>query len=204
MSDQQEGTPKSSAPQNAAPSPEPEEASPPAETSEAPAQTAPSAAAAPSPAPPPGRFWDRPSRRTLFIVMAVFGVWAITATAFALAGQSGHRFHGFRGSMDSKRYGGMMGDSDRYRAGFGGGMMNGGGYGGGMMNGGGGMIACPNGVYVPNGSNPSNAPIPPAAPTGSPGQTIQLGPCRMTLPSNWNGWSPSGSSSSPAQGTTTG
>jgi hypothetical protein len=120
--------------------------------------------------------------------MAVFGVWAIAATAFAFTGHHGNGFHMNRGSMNSRRFGGMMGDADRN--------------GGGMMNGGGGFIACPpNSIYPPQGVNPSNAPTPAATPGGSTG--TQYGPgimCRITVPGGGSGWSQSSSGTATSQG----
>jgi hypothetical protein len=173
MSDEQTGTP-------APTTPEPEEGSPPADTSAAPAQAAPSAAAAAMPAPPPRRLWDRPSRGMLLIVLAVFGVWAIAATAFAFAGHRGNGFRLNRGSMNSRRFDGMMGEGNRM--------------GGGMMNGkGGAWVPCPNGVRPPQGVNPSNAPSPVAPSSGSTGAPLGPGTtCWIAMPGSGNGWSVSG------------
>ena len=177
MSDETPVTPTSQGP-------EPDEASPPDQ--EASAQTAPSPAA-PVPAPPPGRIWDRAPSRTLFIVAVVLAVWAIAATAFAFTGHHDGRFRLDRHPIMGRRFEGTLGGGNRL--------------GGRMGNWGGGFnIVCPNGVYPPQMGNASNAPLPTATPSGSPGQTVPYGPgisCRITLP----GWSQSiGSAGSNTQG----
>lgn len=164
MSDEQTGTPEPT-------DPEPEEASSAAGTPEVPAASA--AAAAPLPGPPPVRFWDKPSRRTLLIVTAVLAVWAITATAFAFTGHHRGRFGLNRGVIIGRRFDGMFGNGNRMG-------------GGGMMNGGGGRwIACPNGVIPPQGANASNAPVPSASPVTTPGQGAAY--CWINAPGGWSG-----------------